>query len=64
VAAGDVVVFCPGSTHGIDTGAAGRMYCLELMLPDEAFAALVRSGRPSGGLQDEDLCLMMRVGCA
>lgn len=35
VAAGDVVVFRPGSVHGIDNSPASRMYCLELMLPNE-----------------------------
>jgi mannose-6-phosphate isomerase-like protein (cupin superfamily) len=64
LAAGDVAAFRPGSTHGIDNGGAGRMYCLELMLPDEAFAAMVRAGQPSGGLADDDLCVMARVGCS
>ena len=35
VRAGDVVCFKPGATHGIDNGPGQRMYCLELMLPNE-----------------------------
>lgn len=33
--AGDVVVFRPGAVHGIDNGPDSRMYCLELMVPNE-----------------------------
>lgn len=35
VRAGDVVVFRPGALHGIDNGPDSRMYCLELMVPNE-----------------------------
>ncbi|KAK9860355.1 hypothetical protein WJX84_004348 [Apatococcus fuscideae] len=42
VQAGDVVVFPPGSLHGIDNGAAGSMFCLELMLPNDMFAEFVQ----------------------
>jgi hypothetical protein len=35
VRAGDVVVFRPGALHGIDNSPDSRMYCLELMVPNE-----------------------------
>ena len=64
VAAGDVVVFRPGSVHGIDNGTAlGRMYCLEVMLPNEQFAEFVRSGTDTGQLGQDDLCVLASVGC-
>ena len=64
VKAGDVVVFPPGSVHGIDNGPASRMYCIELMLPNEMFAELVHSGRSTGGLDDLDLCVLLAQGCS
>ena len=36
--AGDVVVFPPRSVHGIDVSEDARMYCLELMQPNDMFA--------------------------
>jgi len=38
VRAGDVVVFPPRSVHGIDVAEDARMYCLELMQPNDMFA--------------------------
>ena len=38
VRAGDVVVFPPQSVHGIDVSEDARMYCLELMQPNDMFA--------------------------
>jgi hypothetical protein len=59
VGPGDLVVFSPGAVHGIDVRPAGRMYCLELMLPNDQFAEVVRSGREMvGGLEDQDLRVM------
>lgn len=63
IAPGDVVAFQPGSTHGIDNGPRERMYCIEVMLPDENFAEFVRSG-PLKRLEDDDLCILTRVGCS
>lgn len=65
VAPGDVVLFRPGSTHGIDVDAGpGRgMCCLELMLPNEEFAEMVRAGQPAGGLLEEELCIIASIGC-
>ena len=61
--AGDLVCFRPGSLHGIDNGDSQRMYCLEVMLPDENFSAFVRGGRDTGGLADDELCLLASIGC-
>lgn len=47
VAAGDVVVFRPGAVHGIDNSAASRMYCLELMVPNEQVGQVGGAGRSS-----------------
>lgn len=63
ISAGDIVTFQPGSTHGIDNGHDERMYCIEVMLPDENFAEFVRSG-PLQSLEDDDLCILTRVGCS
>ena len=49
--------------HGIDNGVQGRMYCLELMLPNDMFAEMVKAGTPTGGLADEDLCVLIAAGC-
>lgn len=61
--AGDVVVFPPTSLHGIDNGQDSRMYCLELMLPNDMFAEFVRQGQPTGKLRDDDMCIMIAQGC-
>ena len=64
VTAGDVVVFPPTSLHGIDNGHNSRMYCLELMLPNDMFAEFVRQGQPTGKLRDDDMCIMVAQGCS
>ena len=64
VTAGDVVVFPPTSLHGIDNGDDSKMYCLELMLPNDMFAEFVRQGQPTGKLRDDDMCIMIAQGCA
>ena len=60
--AGDVVAFHPGSEHGIDNGTRSKMYCIEVMMPDEEFAQFVRAGRLDA-LGREELCILQRVGC-
>lgn len=61
---GDVALFQPGSLHGLDNGGTSRMYCLELMLPNEDFAEMVRAGQPTGALAGDDLCVLARIGCS
>jgi gentisate 1,2-dioxygenase len=60
---GDIIVFHPGSTHGIDNGKEERMYCVEIMLPDQNFAEFVRAGQLKD-LHLDDLCILARIGCA
>ena len=60
--AGDVVAFHPGAEHGIDNGTSTKMYCIEMMMPDEEFAQFVRAGRLHG-LRKEELCVLRRIGC-
>ena len=62
VAPGDIVAFHPGNIHGIDNGPNERMYCIEIMIPDENFAEFVRSGSAKS-LEQDDLCILIRVGC-
>lgn len=62
---GDIIAFRPGAVHGIDnTSTKEKIYCLELMLPNENFAEFVRAGRPMGNLNDDDLCILARIGCS
>lgn len=65
--AGDLVVFSPGSVHGldvdVDVGSGERLYCLELMLPNEQFSELVRGGQEMGGLEERDLGVFPMAGC-
>ena len=64
VRAGDVVVFPPRSVHGIDVDADGRMYSLQMMLPNDMFAQLVHSGEAQDALDEHDLCTLLAVGCS
>jgi quercetin dioxygenase-like cupin family protein len=64
VGPGDVVSFPPHAVHGIDVDLDGpRMYCVTTMLPNDAFAEFVRTGRSRGSFTQEDLCVMLAVGC-
>ena len=64
VTAGDTVVFPPGSTHGIDADEGSKkLYCLELMLPNEQFAEMVRAGQQMEGLGQDDMCILAAIGC-
>lgn len=58
---GDVVVFRPGSVHGIDTGDE-KVYCLELLLPNQDFAEMVRKGQQLS-LDQDDSCILAAIGC-
>jgi mannose-6-phosphate isomerase-like protein (cupin superfamily) len=57
---GDCIVFPPGVVHGVN--ADEKLYCLELMLPNENFAELVRNGMETGYDQD-DSCVLAAIGC-
>ncbi|GAA4502820.1 cupin domain-containing protein [Gluconacetobacter tumulicola] len=56
---GDALLVKPGSEHVVENTGAGKLYTLTVMMPDEAFGALIRSGTPVV-LDDED----RRVLCA
>ncbi|CAG9466310.1 unnamed protein product [Pedinophyceae sp. YPF-701] len=62
---GAMASFPPMSIHGIDVAEDSErgMYCLELMLPNDAFAEFVRSGESVGHFTDDDLCMLIAVGC-
>ena len=60
---GDVVILPPRLAHGLDAGAAGRMACLELLVPADGFEAEVRRGGAVGRLADDELCALAAVGC-
>ena len=53
-----------GSEHGIDNFEGSKMYCLELMQPNDMFAELVRAGMPAGVLENDDLCMLIAAGCS
>jgi len=55
--AGSVLAVPPGTEHVIRNTGDGRLYCLTLMVPDEDFAALIRSGTPHA-LDAEDLAVL------
>ncbi|GLC36904.1 hypothetical protein PLESTB_000179900 [Pleodorina starrii] len=64
VGAGDCVVFPPRAVHGIDnTSYTDKLYCLQLMTPNEAFVEHVKSGEAVGRLDDEDLCNLTSRHC-
>ncbi|GAX76355.1 hypothetical protein CEUSTIGMA_g3801.t1 [Chlamydomonas eustigma] len=61
---GDVAVFPPGSKHGLDNNSSQeKLYCLQLMTPDEAFVQHVMTGTNIGHLADEDICNLTNRHC-
>jgi mannose-6-phosphate isomerase-like protein (cupin superfamily) len=46
IAKGDALLVRPGVSHVVENLGTERLYCLTLMVPDEGFAALIRSGIP------------------
>jgi mannose-6-phosphate isomerase-like protein (cupin superfamily) len=57
IRAGDSLLLPPGSPHVIENTGATRLYTLTLMVPNEEFAELIRSGTPVE-LDDEDLAVL------
>lgn len=49
-----------GAEHVIENTGAGRLYLLTIMVPDEAFSALIRNGVPAE-LDAEDLAVLEAV---
>ena len=56
---GDCFMLPPGTEHVVANSGPGKLYCLTIMVPDEAFAALIRAGTPVE-LDAEDLAVLTR----
>ena len=61
VRAGDSLLLKPGVEHALENSGPGRLYCLTIMVPDDGFAALIRSG-VRAELDAEDLAVLSRLG--
>lgn len=59
IQAGDSILVPPTGIHVIENIGAGRLYALCLMVPNEDFAELIRSGTPVE-LDDEDWSVLRR----
>ncbi len=57
VSAGDSLLLKPGAMHALENTGPGRLYCLTLMVPDDRFTALIRSG-VRAELDEEDLAVL------
>lgn len=57
--AGDSILVPPNGVHVIENTGEGRLYALCIMVPNEDFAELIRSGTPVI-LDDEDLAVLRR----
>lgn len=61
VHAGDSLLLKPGTVHELENTGPGRLYCLTIMVPDDEFAALIRSG-VRAELDAEDMDVLGRFG--
>jgi mannose-6-phosphate isomerase-like protein (cupin superfamily) len=59
IRAGDSILVPATGTHVIENTGAGRLYTLCIMIPNEDFAELIRSGIPVE-LDEEDLSVLRR----
>lgn len=59
VGAGDSLLVPPTGIHELRNTGSGRLYALCIMVPNEDFAELIRSGTPVE-LDDEDLRVLRR----
>ena len=57
--AGDSILVPPTGTHVIENTGDGRLYALCIMVPNEDFAELIRSGEPVE-LDEEDMAVLKR----
>jgi len=60
VRAGDSLLLKPGVEHALENTGPGRLYCLTVMVPDDGFAGLIRSG-VRAELDAEDLAVLQGV---
>lgn len=63
IRAGDSILVPPTGTHEIHNTGSGRLYALCIMVPNEDFAELIRSGTPVE-LDDEDMAVLRRAPSA
>ncbi|KYC40775.1 cupin [Scytonema hofmannii PCC 7110] len=59
IRAGDSVMVPPTGIHAIENKGTGRLYTLSIMVPNEDFAELIRSGIPVE-LDEEDMAVLQR----
>lgn len=59
IRAGDSILVPPTGIHGIENTGTGRLYALCIMVPNEDFAELIRSGIPVE-LDEEDMAVLRR----
>ncbi len=59
IQAGDSILVPPTGTHVIENTGTGRLYALCIMVPNEDFAELIRSGTPVE-LDAEDMAVLRR----
>jgi len=59
IQAGDSILVPPTGTHRVENTGEGRLYALCIMVPNEDFAELIRSGLPVE-LDDEDMAVLKR----
>lgn len=59
IRAGDSILVPPTGIHVIENTGPGRLYALCLMVPNEDFAELIRSGTPVE-LDEEDMSVLRR----
>lgn len=60
IQSGDSLLVPPTGTHKIENTGQTRLYALCIMVPNEDFAELIRSGTPVG-LDEEDLAVLRRL---
>jgi quercetin dioxygenase-like cupin family protein len=61
--AGDVAVFPPHVVHAVDNPSGRRLYCLQMMLPNEMFSEYVTGGMLMGALDGGDVAGVMSGSC-
>lgn len=59
IGAGDSILVPATGTHVIENTGSGRLYALCIMVPNEDFAELIRSGTPTE-LDAEDMAVLRR----
>jgi mannose-6-phosphate isomerase-like protein (cupin superfamily) len=60
IRAGDSILVPPTGTHVIQNTGSDRLYALCIMVPNEDFAELIRSGTPVD-LDQEDMAVLRRM---